>query len=406
MIQGSGSPSPAAVSPGTMTARGLRASSRRIACRRNGFTLIELTIVVAVVAFISAIVLPAIMKMRDRAKKKALAAQVASEETKAQERGRFTQPKGEKPIIDQADLDLLLASSYHRIGTKIYTRYEARCGGKVVFHDAGATDEPLLLFIPFPRDTTEARDVSLTFKSPSDKEPQKPENVTYHQQGIYWSGAVPKGELITAEVAFVALGRERFEYDLPPARQLREIDISLSLDGGGATRIPDHALQPTEIGKGRLGWRFTNLVSDRSIIIEIPGAQSPIGRVMLLCRLVAVAVLLFGAGFWYLSEQVKPGQLDDFRWGHFLLLAMTYSLFFVIFAVIVFHGSIGTAPAMVVAAVFSFPLLLLHAWRIIDLKFAATRVLPLAVFTLGLVVNGVYGGGARDYAVTLLRPPG
>jgi hypothetical protein len=35
--------------------------------------------------------------------------------------------------------------------------------------------------------------------------------------------------------------------------------------------------------------------------------------------------------------------------------------------------------------------------RVVDLRFAATRIAPLAVFTAGLVVNGVYGGPVRDY---------
>jgi hypothetical protein len=52
---------------------------------------------------------------------------------------------------------------------------------------------------------------------------------------------------------------------------------------------------------------------------------------------------------------------------------------------------------MAAASLFSLPLLVLHVSRVLGLKFALTRVVPLAAFTLGLVVNGVYGGGIRDY---------
>jgi hypothetical protein len=52
---------------------------------------------------------------------------------------------------------------------------------------------------------------------------------------------------------------------------------------------------------------------------------------------------------------------------------------------------------MAVSGLFSLPLLVLHVSRVLDLKFAITRVLPLAIFTLGMVVNGVYGGAFRDY---------
>jgi hypothetical protein len=122
--------------------------------------------------------------------------------------------------------------------------------------------------------------------------------------------------------------------------------------------------------------------------------------VLFLWRFVAVAVALFGAGFLYLSEQVRPGQLDRFRLGHFLLLAITFSLFFAIFTVLEFHGHLGTVPAMIVSAIFSLPLLVLHVAAFLGLWFALTRVLPLAVFSLGLVINGVYGGPAQDYIFT------
>jgi hypothetical protein len=52
---------------------------------------------------------------------------------------------------------------------------------------------------------------------------------------------------------------------------------------------------------------------------------------------------------------------------------------------------------MAVAAVFSLPLLALHVAAVLGLRFALTRVLPLAIFSLGLVLNGVYGGNVRDY---------
>ena len=108
-------------------------------------------------------------------------------------------------------------------------------------------------------------------------------------------------------------------------------------------------------------------------------------------------MLLFGAGFWYLSEQHKPGALHGFRWYHFLLLATTYSLFFIIFSVIVVRGEVPVIPAILISSAGSLPLLVLHVSRIIDRHFAVMHVLPMAVLTLGIVIAGVYGGGARDY---------
>ena len=55
---------------------------------------------------------------------------------------------------------------------------------------------------------------------------------------------------------------------------------------------------------------------------------------------------------------------------------------------------------MALAEVSSLPMLVLHVARLIELRFALTRVLPLAALTLGLVLNGVYGGAWRSYVFT------
>jgi hypothetical protein len=65
--------------------------------------------------------------------------------------------------------------------------------------------------------------------------------------------------------------------------------------------------------------------------------------------------------------------------------------------VLEFHGRLTTPLSMAVSGLFSLPLLVLHVSRVLDFRFAITCVLPLAILTLGLVVNGVYGGAFRDY---------
>lgn len=160
--------------------------------------------------------------------------------------------------------------------------------------------------------------------------------------------------------------------------------------------MPDEALQPGSTAAGELRWELRNLVTNRRISVPIPAAQAPLAGMLLLLRLVVMGVLLFGAGFLYLSERSDPCRLDRFRLGHFLLAA-TYSLFFAVFAVLEVHGVLGTVASMGLAALFSLPLLVLHVSRILGFRFAVTRVVPLALLTLGLVINGVYGGAARDY---------
>ena len=366
----------------------LRIQSQFVRSRtQRAFTLVELLVVVCMIALLSSVSIPVISKVQDAKRNSA----VKKEAAKAREDFSID-PTANRPIFDRIEFDLDLDTTDHQLGLEVYSRYALRCSGQVEFRNPSSRSETVALAIPFPRGTLEAWDVFLHLPDGSE-----PPEVTYNERGIFWETQLTAGESLTADVAFTALGREQFEYMLPPAHRLRSVDLTLDTSDIPFHSIPDYALQPTSADSGKFAWSFKNLVSERHLIVELPGAQSPTSRLAVLFRFIGLAVLLFGAGFWYLSEQYKPGVTTGFRWSHFLLLATIYSLFFIIFSVIVARGQIPLIPAILISSAASLPLLVIHVSRIIDRRFAIFHVLPMAVLSLGVVIAGVYGGGARDY---------
>jgi prepilin-type N-terminal cleavage/methylation domain-containing protein len=300
----------------------------RITCL--AFTLVELLVVVAVIAILASVATPAYMRVRN-----ARATSAAKIERNYSHPPEKESLPGSPPIIEKFEMDWSLQSDYQRVGLEVYSRYRLSGEGEIAFRASDPSSETAL-HIPFPAGTIEASNVSLLFLKDAE-EPFEPNEASYRQSGIHWSGKIRENEIIRAKIAYTALGTETVELELPRSQRISHVNLSLDLKNTPADSITSFSLTPTSEGNGQWEWNYQNLVSDRKITLLIPGTESPSGRLILLFRFMALAVLLFGGGFLYMSESRQPNSLAGFRLGHFFLLALTYSLFFVIFGVIVYR---------------------------------------------------------------------
>ena len=370
--------------------RGLAAPRRRRGWLGGGFTLVELLIVVVIISIIAAVVVPSMLSrlvgtqdgmadVPDEPIRQAPPSAVAAE--------RPGGGRGLPPLIESSTTELDLRTSHVLDGFRVFTRYDTDYSATFVVRNVDPVVDTITLSFPFPPDISEARGVSLQFLD-SQGNLSDPAQVSYALEGIEWTGSVEPGTTVTAVVTYTVQGRDAFVYDVVGRGRSGTVQVDLRLRDASRVVVPPRALQPAERDGSLLSWRFDALITNKTIVVELPAGTSPLGRVILVLQLAGLAVLVFGGGFWYLSEGQAPGRLDDFRWGHFLLLALNYSMFFGIFAVLGYQGS--PRVALTTAAVVSLPLLTLHVVRIADARFASTRVLPLAVLTLATVFSGVF----------------
>ena len=341
----------------------------------RGFTLIELLIVVVIISVIAAVAVPAMLSRLARTQDEL--ADVPDEPIRQAPPSAVAGERpggglGVPPVIESSTIELDLRASHVLDGFRVFTRYDADYRGTFVVRNADPVVDTITLSFPFPPDINEARGVSLQFLD-SQGNLDDPQRVAYGLEGIEWTGWVEPGATVTAVVTYTAQGRDAFVYDVVGRGRSGTVQVVLQLNDAPRAVVPPGALQPSERAGSRLSWRFDALITNKSIVVELPAGASPLGRVILVLQLAGLAVLMFGGGFWYLSEGQAPGRLDDFRWGHFLLLALNYSMFFGIFAVLGYQGS--PTVALTIAAVVSLPLLTFHGVRISDALFTVTRIL-------------------------------
>ncbi|MEZ4234710.1 MAG: prepilin-type N-terminal cleavage/methylation domain-containing protein [Myxococcota bacterium] len=202
---------------------------------------------------------------------------------------------------------------------------------------------------------------------------------------LRFSAPLAPGGTLTAELSYTFRGRDALSLPVSAAlpqgaHHPLDLQVDLTLPPGFAPQRPPASLAPLRATDTAWRWEVAGAVAPPPVQLELSAGHTLTGRVVSVLRLAALGLLAFCAGLWYLREAERPGDLDDFRLGGLLLLALNYCSFYAIFGVAAPRVGLVAAP---LAAVVTLPLLTLHVARLTRPRFAWTRALPLAAATMG-----------------------